>query len=211
MRGRTGATAVASALTVALATLAHVLAGGRVPASAWPTLVAVGGSCLLLAMSGVSRRVLVVALGAAQCGLHLALGSAAGGGLGSTVGTSQAQVPLPVPPDPHAHHHGAVPAADVTPAVAGHAGMGTAMLAAHLGALLASVVLLEQAHRWWRRLVEVMSRALPGLPRPVLAAGPREVRAWSARPRPFARRWLSAGVRRRGPPLTGVALAQSHS
>lgn len=93
---------------------------------------------------------------------------------------------------------------------AGHAGMHRGingslfMTATHLAALMAGVLAVSQAHRWVHRVVRIFERLLPTIPVPVPVRRCAAVLfAASAQPR-VVKRWLTANVSRRGPPVARV-------
>ncbi|MGW1347048.1 hypothetical protein ACWCOV_38760 [Kribbella sp. NPDC002412] len=93
---------------------------------------------------------------------------------------------------------------------AGHAGMHRGingslfMTATHLAALMAGVLAVSQAHRWVHRVVRIFERLLPKLPGLVPVRRCAAVLfAASAQPR-VVKRWLTANVSRRGPPVARV-------
>ncbi|MFF1529729.1 hypothetical protein [Cellulomonas sp. NPDC058312] len=191
---------LAVATTVlALGSGAHVLGGGHAPS---PAVAALLGALVLLGAAALARRPLsvrvllpVALLG--QLGVHVALtwlGSGAGAG--------------PVVEG----HHGALPALPagvlvpggaVDPVgVLGHAHPGAGpMLAAHVVAMVATVLLLVATERGVLGLVRRWSTLLPALAGPAPVVGP-------GRPRralglvPPLRRLVAhrGGAARRGPP-----------
>jgi hypothetical protein len=197
---------LAVATTVlALGSGAHVLGGGHAPS---PAVAALLGALVLLGSTALARRPLsvrvllpVALLG--QLGVHVALtwlGS--GAGAGPAVGDHHgALAALPVGPVLPA----GLPAsgAAVDPAVVlGHAHPGAGpMLAAHVVAMVATVLLLVATERGVLGLVRRWSTLLPALAGPAPVVGP-------GRPRrvldlvPPLRRLVAhrGGAARRGPP-----------
>ncbi|MFI6678121.1 hypothetical protein [Kribbella sp. NPDC050470] len=91
---------------------------------------------------------------------------------------------------------------------AGHAGMHRGisgslfMTATHLAALMAGVLAVSQAHRWAHRVVRIFARLLPRLPALVTVRRSAAVATVVLTAPRLLRRWLTANVSRRGPPVT---------
>jgi hypothetical protein len=163
---------VVAALSVVIAVVGHVLAGGG-PVPLWvvPPLLALTGVCWLLGEYLAGERLLsALVLAGVQLFVHVTLDAA------------------------HAGHEGM------------HRGINGSlfMTAAHLMALLAGVLVVSHTHHWVYRVLRIFARLLPALP--VLIPVRRYAAVLPAVPAPprLVRRWLTANVSRRGPPVTRV-------
>jgi hypothetical protein len=175
-------TSVVAALSVVVAVVGHVLAGGgSVPFGVVPPLAALAAVCWLLGEYLAGERLLtVLVLACVQLFVHVTLDNA------------------PQPMDQ------AMQSMDHEMAMPGN-GLQTSLLmaAAHLSALLAGVLAVSRAHRWINRVVRVFARLLPVLPVvPVVKSAAPVVPAVPA-PR-LVRWWLVSSVSRRGPPVVRV-------
>jgi hypothetical protein len=183
LRAEGSATSVVAALSVVVAVLGHVLAGGgTVPLEVVSPLLALTGVCWLLGEYLADERLLSALV---LCGVQLFV-----------------HVTLDAAHQPHAGH-------ESMPMPRGISG-NLFMSAAHLVALLAGVLLISRTHHWAQRVVRILARLVPqspGSPFPVRrhAAG---LLAVPAPPR-LLRRWLTSNVSRRGPPVFHVTTALS--
>ncbi|WP_456847482.1 hypothetical protein [Cellulomonas sp. P5_C6] len=180
-----------AAVTVALGTLAHVLAGGGRP----PALVLLALTALVLAAAVVvtGRRLgpagALALLGVGQLMVHSVLGAV----------TSMACMPGPGALVGHAHHAGSVVPcaatdAPVAPALLG----GTVMLALHVVATVAAALVIVGADRalWW---LSAWLRPLVGTGIPVVVV-PRASLPTPAEVPPVGHEWWRDVVPLRGPP-----------
>jgi hypothetical protein len=168
---------VVAALSVVIAVVGHVLAGGG-PVPLWvvPPLLALAGVCWLLGEYLAGERLLsALVLAGVQLFVHVTLDAA------------------------HAGHEGM------------HRGINGSLImtATHLAALLAGVMVVSHAHHWVYRVLRIFASLLPALP--VLIPVRRYAAVLPAVPAPLrlVRRWLTANVSRRGPPVTRVIPAPS--
>jgi hypothetical protein len=184
----------AGGLTVAayaLASVAHVQAGGGLPT--WPWLAAI----LLLTFWGavvltgrrLGRVATVAGLGVSQLVLHEAFGFL------SPVGACLRDSFVPAG---HAGHEVVLTCADPGLSMPAHHGRGLTMVVAHaVAAALTGLVLARGEDAVWF----LASLVWPALPSPVRPAPPESRLPVSPRPRSVARQVVcSGGPGRRGPP-----------
>lgn len=185
MRAETNATSAVVTLSVAVAVAGHVLvSGGAIPLAVVPQLLALAGACWLLG-EFLNEELAVVALAAIQLIVHFTLNS-----------SHQAHghdMSMPMATEPmHMTVSGTL-----------------AMSVAHLVALLAGVGMIGHAHSWAQRVLRILTRLIPELPR-VLIVVPAIRRMLTVVPEPqLAQRWLNSNGSRRGPPYGPVSLALS--
>lgn len=201
LRAETSATSAVVTLSVAVAVIGHVLAGGgQVPFAVVPQLIALAAVCWLLGAYLAGRRWLSVAvLAGVQLAVHLTL-------------DSTHREPPVVMPAGHHHHAHDMPMPAELPGQAMHEGFTGAvtMAAAHLLVILAGVVLLDRTHQWAARVLRILARLVPELPAGLIAvpAVGRPLNGVPELPR-VVRRWSSSNVSRRGPPGVRVLPASS--
>jgi hypothetical protein len=176
LRAEGSATSVVAALSVVVAVVGHVFAGGgAVPLGVVPPLLALMGVCWLLGEYLAEERLLsALVLAGVQLFVHVTLDAAH---------------------QPTAMHHESMP---MSRGICG----SLFMTAAHLVALLAGVLLISRTHHWAQRVVRILARLvpqLPGAPFPVRRYA-AVLLAVPSQPR-LLRRWLSSNVSRRGPPV----------
>jgi len=207
-----------TALAVALAGIAHVVAGGRAPA---PVLLVALGLLLLPAGVGCARRrvrpvAAAVLLGATQVVVHHVLAAASGSVPGSTSpGTASLGTASPGTAAAFAcqgleavgaGHHAA--ALHCAPPGTGRTRATLVMLAAHALAVVVTALVVAGADRalWWA--VELWGRVRCVVPTPrVLVVGRRAGHAAAHPARPSLH--LRVPPRRRGPPRRVLPLATS--
>jgi hypothetical protein len=185
---------VATGLSVLLAIVAHVSAGGLLPAG-WALAGIVAFSfagCALWLGHRISRRNLALLLVSAQTTIHFAMTALAGhgddGGLAATTATGALH---------DAVHHLRVDAVS-----------GAPMMAAHLLAAALTGLALGQGERALWSVLHLLARAarfvaqvLPTLPRLTSSPGPAPSPATTAGPAPRRTSvWLADTHVRRGPP-----------
>jgi hypothetical protein len=186
LRAEGCATSAVAALSVVVAVLGHVLAGGgSVPLGVVPPLVALMGVCWLLGEYLADERLLSgLVLFGVQLFVHVAMDAAH---------------------QPTAMHHAGHESMPMPRGISGN----LFMTAAHLVVLLAGVLLISRTHHWAQRIVRILARLVPQLPK-----APFPVRRYAAvlpavpAPR-LLRQWLRANVSRRGPPPARVLSALS--
>jgi hypothetical protein len=200
VRAETSATSAVVMLSVAVAVVGHVLAGGSASLAVAPQLVALAAAGWLLGEFLAGRRWLsLLVLGAIQLVVHVSLDA--------TEHPAPVASVAPMPMDHssmHEHMPGmTMPAATETAAAPMHSGLTDAltMSAAHLVVLLAGVVLIGSTHRWAQRVLRILARLVPQLPAAVipLPAVRAALPGVPERPR-VTQRWLTSNVSRRGPP-----------
>jgi hypothetical protein len=174
------ATSVVAALSVVVAVVGHVLAGGMAP-PLWMVspLLALTAVCWLLGEYLAGERLLsVLVLACIQLFVHVTLDAVHPAG-------------------------GMHDAAAMSSGLAGSVWMA----GAHLSVLLAGVAVLGRMHRFLSRVVRLLARFLPVLP--VLGAVParRPVLPVSSVPPRLSAAWLSSWVSLRGPPGVRVIAA----
>lgn len=203
MRAETSATSAVVTLSVAVAVVGHVLAGGSASLAVVPQLLALAAICWLLGEFLAGRRWLsVVVLAGVQLFVHVTLDSAH---------------PAPAAPmhDMAGHEHMAgmsMPAATDTAAAPMHTGITDAltMTAAHLAVLLAGVALIGSTHRWVQRVLRILARLVPQLPAAVIPLpGVRAARPGVPERPQLTQRRLTSNVSRRGPPQYGLLTTPS--
>ena len=203
LRAETNATSAVVTLSVAVAVIGHVLAGGAVALSVVPELVALAAACWLIGEHLAGRRLLSVAvLAGVQLAVHLTLDA-----------THQSAAPAVMD---HSHAHGMsmampMPMATEQPSQV-HEGLSGAltMTAAHLFVLLLGVVLIDHTNQWAQRVLRILARLVPQLPAAVIPV-PAVARAVSGVPEHphLTQRWLTSSVSRRGPPAVRVLTTSS--
>jgi hypothetical protein len=169
------ATSAVAALSVAVAVVGHVLTGGSsVPLGAVPPLGALAGVCWLLGEYLAGERLLTaLVLACVQLLVHVTLASV----------------------DRPMAHDMAMPGGGMRGSLL--------MTGAHLGVLLAGVLAVSRAHRWFSGVARLFAWFFPELPvlRPVQSPAPLVPAAPTPR---LSRWWLASSVSRRGPPVVRV-------
>ncbi|GAA1617851.1 hypothetical protein GCM10009789_84780 [Kribbella sancticallisti] len=222
MRAETSATSAVVTLSVAVAVVGHVLAGGSASLAVVPQLLALAAACWLLGEFLAGRRWLSVAvLAGIQLFVHAGLdrphpAKAADPMPAASAGHSSMHDMHDMHAMQHAHGtHGmadtmAMPAPEVASPL--HSGLSGAltMTAAHLVVLLAGVVLIGSTHRWVQRVLRILTRLVPQLPAAVIPLPGVRTALPGVPERPLlTQRWLTSNVSRRGPPAYRVLTALS--
>ena len=217
MRAETSATSAVVTLSVAVAVIGHVLAGGSASLAVVPQLLALAAVCWLLGEFVAGHRWLaVVVLAGVQLLVHVTLDATAHP---ADQATGQPAAPMPVGHssmhDMAGHDHMAgmtMPTATDTTAAPMHAGITDAltMTAAHLAVLLAGIALIGSTHRWVQRVLRILARLVPQLPAAVIPL-PGVHAALPGVPEgpQLTQRRLTSNVSRRGPPQYGLLTVPS--
>jgi hypothetical protein len=215
VRAETSATSAVVTLSVAVAVVGHVLAGGSASLAVVPQLLAIAAVCWLVGEFVAGHRWLsVVVLAGVQLSVHVALDATA-----HPADKPAPVAPMPVGhssmPDMAGHDHMAgmtMPAATDTAAAPMHAGVTDAltMTAAHLAVLLAGIALIGSTHRWVQRVLRILARLVPQLPAAVIPLPGVHAALPGVPERPhLTQRWLTSNVSRRGPPRYGLLTVPS--
>jgi hypothetical protein len=204
MRAETSATSAVVTLSVAVAVVGHVLAGGSASLAVVPQLLALAAAGWLLGEFLAGHTWLSVAvLAGIQLVVHVSLNAT----------VSPQPVAHSSVHDMTGHDHMAgmtmPPATNVTPM---HNGITDAvtMTVAHLAVLLAGVVLIGSTHRWAQRVLRILARLVPQLPAAVIPLPAVRLALPDVPEQPWrTQRWLTSNVSRRGPPQYRVLTVPS--
>ncbi len=213
MHAEASATSAVVTLSVAVAVIGHVLAGGSASLAVVPQLLAIAAACWLLGEFVAGHRWLsAVVLAGVQLFVHVTLDATAhpANKPAAPVSADHSSVH-----DMAGHDHMAgmtMPAATDSAAAPMHAGITDAltMTAAHLAVLLAGIALIGSTHRWVQRVLRILARLVPQLPAAVIPLPGVHAALPGVPERPqLTERWLTSNVSRRGPPQYGLLTVPS--